>query len=1078
MKYFITVVLLFHILVLVFPQSIQQVVPPGSTKTCASVTINLYDLSHGNIILPASPHRFVSTAGSFTAAAYVNGKTIPNGLNRMLAKVGKNGDICESGLGVYGLDNNGQAISTIKTNEIDIMNHYIQFDFGSIISQYNKIALAVGSTQLGEGYQLYGSNKAGTLGTLFYSSEWDPTGTCPESFPFTFGSQFRYVSITALDVGALNGLHPNKFANVIVKSVIFSCGSPSTPTATPTSTSSSVQPTSNAFNAITCPAIAPIINSSTAANFLTDVPGNLAIVEERFDIPCSQSSYINGICQKVLKKQYATDNFNFFGGLYTKFQPRFKAVTYRPKALPVGVSKFPVIMMVHGNFQICGLKVKLSVSDDGFTKSYSWLDIATRAVNVLGANLLGTCNPSIAQWQSLADDMVFPNGSAIPQGIRQLASSVLANIASSQDPLTVDQDPHLGYRYVAEQLAKRGFFVISISCAQGITGGSVKLLSSDPFDGPDTPGPGGIRAWARMGVATLELMQQWNTYGNLNNKTNGGGYTSFNLKGKLDLQNIGLMGHSRGGNAVRYMQAALQTRDGSVIGGSFPCFNTQQGSFSNTNSYPYCSKNADPKTGYVSLNYANLPKVTVKGVFEIGPVDIPYNGNLRNQVAVDWAVIIPMCDQDVSIFSGRCPADRVLNNALHNRTLPIGSTSVIAIKGTSHDVYNTQWQKTDVTVCDRQRPIQSQISGWDQTDPLNPVEFGEPLPRNLATFFMSNFFAAYVLGHSKYSQVLDPSYSITSLVTNPSKLGWTAIREYVVGTKHSKKGISFSLYKDAHATTGALIRPFGGTQFTDSQQESNDMCLSRTSIVQWNACSGPQQFGDISIPNSCISSRTVGGSSLNCKSNYYNIFLNDFPFCKPLVETGTEPETSQQGFDPVVTLLFNSGASIDTTPYTHIAFSVAREMNSLNNPYQTDLGIVGIKSSVNSGGSTENSDTTCAILSSYMTPNGIILKGPDRNFVFGASSANPNYRANTTYSLLDSTGTAYTLPVNPFGEQIESQSYLVDAYYPEMISVHIPLKDLQIDQSAVGIKLVLSTSKFGISGSLMFGPIELINKNF
>ena len=268
----------------------------------------------------------------------------------------------------------------------------------------------------------------------------------------------------------------------------------------------------------------------------------------------------------------------------------------------------------------------------------------------------------------------------------------------------------------------------------------------------------------------------------------------------------------------------------------------------------------------MSLNYVDLPKVDVKGVFEIGPVDFPYIRYKSDPIDVDWAVITPMCDQDVFGFDGRCPGDRVIKNAMQKGALPRGSTSIIGIAGTSHDVYNTQWQKTDISICDRQKPIQSQISGWDQTNRLHPVIFGESLPRNLATFFMSNFFAANILNRQKYAQTLDPTYSIDNLISNPSGLTYRVLREYVVGSKHSKQFLSFSLDKDATVTEGALILPFGSTKFTTSKQEDYDMCLSRTSIVQWNACTsrGP-------IENSCKHPRGRV-NAISCKSTYYPSF--------------------------------------------------------------------------------------------------------------------------------------------------------------------------------------------------------------
>ena len=231
--------------------SLQPSQTPTFAPTCVgNITANLYNTNLGYQILDASLFSVDSMAGSFTAAAYVyNDQTIPNEMNRMVSKFSNNTGPCEYGLGIYGLYNNDTKIPIIVTNEIPIMSFYVQFDFVNISSQYGRISFTVGSTQLGEGYQLYGSDTAGVLGTNFYNSTWDPTGSCPNSLPYAFGKQYRYVSIVALDVGALNGMSPNKFANIIVKSVTFACGTIDVaPTSEPTCESTTESETDGSDN--------------------------------------------------------------------------------------------------------------------------------------------------------------------------------------------------------------------------------------------------------------------------------------------------------------------------------------------------------------------------------------------------------------------------------------------------------------------------------------------------------------------------------------------------------------------------------------------------------------------------------------------------------------------------------------------------------------------------------------------------------------------------------------------------------------------------------------------------------------
>ena len=64
-----------------------------------------------------------------------------------------------------------------------------------------------------------------------------------------------------------------------------------------------------------------------------------------------------------------------------------------------------------------------------------------------------------------------------------------------------------------------------------------------------------------MGIAHLELLAYWNAHGNADVPS-----LAADLTGKLDMGSVGLVGHSRGGMAVRQMQKTLETKDGTFVG--------------------------------------------------------------------------------------------------------------------------------------------------------------------------------------------------------------------------------------------------------------------------------------------------------------------------------------------------------------------------------------------------------------------------------------------------------------------------------------------------------------------------------
>lgn len=232
---------------------------------------------------------------------------------------------------------------------------------------------------------------------------------------------------------------------------------------------------------------------------------------------------------------------------------------------------------------------------------------------------------------------------------------------------------HEGYTYLAETLASHGYIVVSINANRGITG-----LAEENLAGDHTL----VLARGRQVLRHLQLWNQWNTTGTADASFGPArpGTTAFNgsrFRGKVDLSNVGLMGHSRGGQGVR---AAYQLYR---------------------------------ETG--SAWHARVPNLDIKGIFEIGPTDVidadtpedpttlpphdPYEDDYPEPITADgtaWTVLLPMCDGDVITLDGVRAFDRTLAKTDEN---PAAFKAAYGVWGTNHNFYNTEWQTSDAIAC-------------------------------------------------------------------------------------------------------------------------------------------------------------------------------------------------------------------------------------------------------------------------------------------------------------------------------------------------------------------------------------------
>ncbi len=255
---------------------------------------------------------------------------------------------------------------------------------------------------------------------------------------------------------------------------------------------------------------------------------------------------------------------------------------------------------------------------------------------------------------------------------------------------------HAGYAYTASELATRGYIVVSIN-ANRINSGMA---------GPDDDW-GMNLARGRLVLKHLQRLSQWDR-GVVATPASLG----VSLNGKLDLNNVGLMGHSRGGEGMRAAHA--QYRDP-----------------------------GSPWPGRI------VTPVNVRGIFEIGPVD-GQSSRVLNADSTKWTVLLPMCDGDVFDLSGVRVLDRMMIQLAAFETLPTFKASYL-VYGANHNFYNTEWQQNESTGC----------TGTGNRAIFVNGAVGSPEQRQTGVFSMLSFFGANVGPATTpvLNRLFDPRYA-------------------------------------------------------------------------------------------------------------------------------------------------------------------------------------------------------------------------------------------------------------------------------------------------------------------------------
>jgi dienelactone hydrolase len=231
-----------------------------------------------------------------------------------------------------------------------------------------------------------------------------------------------------------------------------------------------------------------------------------------------------------------------------------------------------------------------------------------------------------------------------------------------------------GYQYLGELLASRGFILASID---------ENFLNSGVADLPKEQA---VRGW--MLLEHLKLWRKWNAEpGNP-------------FSGKVDFENIALMGHSRGGEAAA--TAAL--------------FNTL--SF-------------DPDDATITFAY----RFPIKAIVAIAPADGQYKpaGERRTIENVSYLTLQGANDADVSSFMGSSQFDRVKFTDPHG---PWFKAEIYAYRA-NHGQFNTVWGRSDAG-----EPL-----GWYLN--LKPLLSGDE-QRRISKTYISAFLEATLHARHEY----------------------------------------------------------------------------------------------------------------------------------------------------------------------------------------------------------------------------------------------------------------------------------------------------------------------------------------
>ncbi|CAF3567523.1 unnamed protein product [Adineta steineri] len=274
---------------------------------------------------------------------------------------------------------------------------------------------------------------------------------------------------------------------------------------------------------------------------------------------------------------------------------------------------------------------------------------------------------------------------------------------------------HLGYSYLGRYFASYGYIVASIDV--------VSINNKPGIDGDITLNF--VRA--RLVLKTLEKMKEWNDSAEKCKQVLDG----INLSAHFDFTQIGLMGHSRGGEGVRNAYNMLMENKGSSD----------------------------------TLMWRNrLAGMNIRAVMEIAPM---YYGRDSVKLTVDnvpWAMMVAGCEDDELDYAHVRLASEQMKTAKH-------PNYVVHVYGANHEYFNSEWKIGIPSCFGDQDPLWDVNATTFKVSDILPytlntfLDFtlpkvnGSEAQRRITIFVLASFFRAYVgiNADPSLATLLDPS---------------------------------------------------------------------------------------------------------------------------------------------------------------------------------------------------------------------------------------------------------------------------------------------------------------------------------
>ncbi len=270
--------------------------------------------------------------------------------------------------------------------------------------------------------------------------------------------------------------------------------------------------------------------------------------------------------------------------------------------------------------------------------------------------------------------------------LRYPVAAASANAQSTRYPIVVflhgqhraDEPSYQGYDYLATDLARQGYVVLSID-ANWING----IGSGDPSS----------ESRAQLILGTLDRMRQIDA--------NGGPGVLSALRGKLDFDRIGIMGHSRGGQGVSYTIKYNLTRKGVSEQAFVRAIARNPENFANfpdlvaaVGDGKAANRAAlDAAMTKYNIFYAaggeSTPPYNIRAGIMLAPTDFNLNVGVSN---VPLATVVSACDGDVASMDGAHAFD--INR--FGTQYDSAPRYQVVVQGANHNYFNTTWVLDDV----------------------------------------------------------------------------------------------------------------------------------------------------------------------------------------------------------------------------------------------------------------------------------------------------------------------------------------------------------------------------------------------